>query len=61
MKTVRRDHANGMPFPSKPVERQIVGDAVSADAGVEASAWWDTLASVAKTALPIAAQIASSL
>lgn len=52
----------GMPPQAMPVERQICGSsAISGDCGVEASAWWDTLLNVAKTALPIAAQVAGSL
>lgn len=61
MKNFDKEINVGMPFQATPVERQICGAAVSGDAGIEASAWWDTLASVAKTALPIAAQVAGML
>ncbi len=48
----------GRPVQAMPVERQMAGgSAVSGDMGVEASAWWDKLTSIAKTALPLAGNI----
>jgi len=62
MKTFDMESKAGLPLQAMPVERQVCGAAaVSPNSGVEASAWWDTLAQVAKTALPIAAQVASAL
>lgn len=52
----------GMPLQASPVERTMVGaGAISSADGLEASAWWDTLANIAKTALPMASSIASML
>lgn len=52
----------GLPLQASPVQRNMVGaGAFADDAGAEAAAWWDTLLHVAKTALPIAAQVAGSL
>lgn len=61
MKNFDKEISIGMPLQATPVERQICGAAISGEAGMEASAWWDTLLHVAKTALPIAAQVAGAL
>lgn len=52
----------GMPLQASPVERTMVGaGAISSECGLGESAWWDTLASIAQTALPIAGQVARML
>lgn len=58
MKNFDREINMGMPLQAMPVERQICGAAISSEAGMEASAWWDTLLNVAKTVAPIAMKAA---
>ncbi|VXD14959.1 conserved hypothetical protein [Planktothrix serta PCC 8927] len=50
-----------LPKQSAPVERTLAPSAMSGQSGVEASAWYDTLLDVVKTAAPIAAPILTSL
>jgi hypothetical protein len=50
-----------LPKQVAPVERSLTPAAMSGQTGVEASAWYDEILSVAKKALPIATQVLGSL
>ncbi|MBS0015770.1 MAG: hypothetical protein KFF72_05300 [Arthrospira sp. SH-MAG29] len=50
-----------LPKQVAPVERTLAPAAMSEQTGVEASAWYDTIFDVAKTAAPLAVPLLTSL